>query len=361
MKKLKRNIFVLLFSFMLLVIFSACGADESEETTVDDSEELSDQLFFFNWGHNIDPDILEDFEEEFGVEVVYDTFSSNEEMLTKMGSGVASYDIVIPTDYYIEKMIAEDLLHELNMDNIPNFENIQADLQDPEFDPGNKYTVPYLYGSTGIAYNTKKMDTPTSWNDMWDSEFYGHTALQTSSRSVFTMVFQAMGMDADDRATPSDEQLAEAQEYLRDLAVNLHSYENEPAAKLINEEVWIAQAYSDQAGIAMDENPDIDYVLPEDDGGFLWMDNFAIPKDSKNKYTAEVFINYMLEAEVSKKLTDFIPSSNPNAAAIELMSEEDQENRASYPDLPEDAEYYRYSDPEYLDAMTKALNELKTD
>lgn len=358
MKHIRSILLTALFVAMIIGIFTACSGSNDDDAQSDDEGELADQLYFFNWGANIDPKILEDFEEEYGVEVIYDTFASNEEMLTKLTSGTANYDIVVPTDYYIERMVSEDLLHELDMDNIPNFDNIQEDLKSPAFDENNQYTVPYLYGSTGIAYNKEKIDTPTSWEVLWDSKYENKVVLQPNARQVVTMGLQILDLE---RESPTIENIEKAKEFLMPLGENVHSYDDEPAAKLISEEVWIAQAYSDQAGQAMEQNPNIDFIIPEEEGGFLWMDNFVVPKSSQNKYTAEVFINYMLEPEVSKMLTDYIPSSNPNAAAIELMSEDEQENRASYPDIPKNAEYYHFLDPEPLDLMSKALNEIKLD
>lgn len=352
MNSLKSRWLITFIWCVLMLGLMACSS-KSQETK---DGELADKLYFFNWGENIDPEILDDFKEEFGVEVVYDTFASNQEMLTKMKSGVVTYDLIVPTDYFIEEMRKEDLLAELNMDNIPNFKYIAEELRDPSFDPGNKVSIPYLYGSTGLAYNKAKVGEITSWEELWNPEYKGRVSVHTSAQAIYAMVLQYLGLET---TRPTDEELERATEIVRALNENLHSYDNEPAAKLINEEVWVAMAYSDQAGQAMQQNPDIDYILPKE-GGFLWMDNFAIPKDSPNQYTAEVFINYMLRPEVSKKLTDYIPSSNPNQGAIDLMTEEEKNNRASYPEIPDNALYYEYS-PEHIDKMTRLLNEIKID
>src|SRR5699024_5101200 len=171
---------------MLTIGLIACSNSESAGSSSDSGdEELSDKLYFFNWGENIDPQILKDFKEEFGVEVVYDTFASNQEMLTKISSGVATYDVIVPTDYFIEEMNKEGHLAELNMDNIPNFKYIAEELRDPSFDPGNKVSIPYLYGSSGIAYNKEEIGNLTSWEELWNPEYKGRVATLTSAQAIY--------------------------------------------------------------------------------------------------------------------------------------------------------------------------------
>lgn len=342
----------------ILVLLVACNqdsADTSESASGDN--ELSDKLYFFNWGENMNQQILDDFEKEFGVEVVYDTFASNQEMLTKLNSGTVKYDIIIPTDYFLEKMIEEGQLQELNMENIPNFKNIEETFQERSYDPGNKYSVPYLYGSIGVAYNKAKAGDIKGYADMWNPDFAGYVTAHKGGRDLITMTLQKLGYDIHDY---SESELEEAKSSLKELDSNILAYSSEPAAMLINGEAWVSQIYSDQAAIAMAENPDIEYIIPEE-GGILWMDNFAIPKNAKNKYTAEVFINYMLRPEVSKLLTDEIPSSSPNRAAIELMSEEERNNKASYPEIPKTAVFYQYLDSKTISAMENIVKEVKVE
>ncbi|EZH65499.1 hypothetical protein DH09_17905 [Bacillaceae bacterium JMAK1] len=344
--------------FLGVAVLSACGNGGSSDSDVAGGEqELADELYFFNWGHNIDEQILADFEEEFGVEVIYDTYASNEEMLTQINSGAISYDIIIPTDYFIDRMIQMDLLAELNMENIPNFENIAEEFQDLEFDPENRYSVPYLYGSTGLAYNTEVFEEPpTSWEVLWDPEYAGKVTAHDTSRDFVSLALQRLGKSINDL---DDASLEEAQGILGDLNDNVLKYTTQPAAELISGQTVASLAYSDQAGIAMAENDAIAYVLPEEDGGMLWMDNFAIPSNANSQYTAEVFINFMLGAEVSKMLTDYIPSSNPNAAARELMSEEELSNQASYPEIPDSSEYYVDPTQDETRAINRIWNEVR--
>lgn len=353
--------FIRLFTLVLLVTaLTACNdsnKSEGDSASASGDGELADKLYFFNWGENMNQAILDGFEKEFGVEVVYDTFASNQEMLTKLNSGTVNYDIIVPTDYFLEKMAQENQLLELDMDNIPNFENIEEIFHDRAYDPGNKYSVPYLYGSIGMAYNKAKTGPLTGYADMWNPEFEGHVTAHKGGRDLVTMTLQKLGHDIHEY---TDEELEEAKDSLRELDKNVLAYSSEPAAMLINGEAWVSQIYSDQAGIAMGENPDIEYIIPEE-GGILWMDNFAIPKTAKNKYTAEVFINYMLRPEISKMLTDEIPSSNPNAAARELMDDDEKNNPASYPEIPDTAVFYQYLDAKTVSGMENIVKEIKVE
>ncbi|MBB6454714.1 spermidine/putrescine transport system substrate-binding protein [Salirhabdus euzebyi] len=349
--------FVKLFlAIVLVLLLAACGSDDAGGSS---DGELADKLYLFNWGEYMPQEVLDSFEEEFGVEVVYSTYSSNQEMLTKLNSGTVNYDIVVPTDYIVKRMINDDLLLELNMDNIPNFENIQSVFHERDFDPDNKFSVPYLYGSTGIAYNTTKIEGTPSYADLWNEAYAGHVTVQDDPRESLSMVLQTLGLPMND---PSEEDLQKAKEELAKLHPNLLAYDSSPSAQLISGEAWISHTYSGEAGIAMLENPDITYVLPEE-GGELWMDNLVIPKTSENQYTAEVFINYLLEPEVSKQLSDAFPYSNPNQGALDLMSEEERTNAASYP--PEDqlanAQWFEDLPPETIQTMNRLYKEVKVE
>lgn len=326
--------FTAIFVTLVLTIgLIACSSDTSSNQSgnKDGEQKLAKELKVFNWGEYLPDSVIEGFEEEYGVDVIYDPYSSNAEMLTKLKSGAVKYDIVVPTDYIAARMISQDLLAELNMGNIPNFKNIAEPFHERDFDPGNKYTVPYLYGSIGIAFNKAKTSNVTGWKDLWNPDYAGHVLLSDVAREAVAIALQKEGLSVNDA---SDESLEKAKAALEELDPNVFLYDSEPSDDLAGDQVWIAAAYSGAVGKAMNTNKDLDFILPSE-GGVLWMDNLAIPKISENKYTAEVFINYLLEPEVSKLLTDEIPYSNPNSKAVELMSDEQKNNPASYP--PDDA------------------------
>ncbi|MRH41711.1 extracellular solute-binding protein [Aquibacillus halophilus] len=335
------------------------GSEDAGSSEGDTEQELASELNLFNWGEYMPQEVLDNFEEEYGVEVVYSTYSSNQEMLTKLGSGTVNYDIVVPTDYIVGRMIDDDMLLELNMDNIPNFENIQDVFHQRDFDPGNVFSIPYLYGSTGIAYNTSHIDGTPSYADLWNAEYAGHVTVQDDPRESLAMVLQKLDLPMNE---PTEEDLEQAKAELAKLHPNVLAYDSSPSAQLISGEAWISHTYSGEAGVAMQENPDISYTLPEE-GGELWMDNLVIPNTSENKYTAEVFINYLLEPEVSKQLSDAFPYSNPNQGALDLMTEEERSNPASYPPAEQiaNASWFEDLPPETIQLMNRLYKEVKVE
>lgn len=357
-----RKFAFLLVTVVLMFSLAACGNSEessskSNDTNSGGSKKLADELKVFNWAEYLPKEVIQGFEDEYGVKVLYDTYNSNQEMLTKLKSGAVIYDIVVPTDYIVQRMIKNDLLAELNMDNIPNFKNIEDSLKDQSFDPGNKHSVPYMYGTIGIAYNKKKVDKPTSWKDFWNPEYKGHVIISQSVKEDFTIPLQLLGYDP---SHPTKEQLEEAKEKLIELKPNILAYDSTATAQLVNGEAWLVESYNGNAAKAHAKNPNIGFVQPEE-GGIIWMDNLTIPKASKNKYTAEVFINYLLRPEVSKKISDIEKTSNPNAAAKKLMDEKLRNNPISYP--PEEslknAVYYESMKPEMLQLENRLIQEVK--
>lgn len=348
-------------AIFLIPMLAACGNSSGSSTESSDSgdgeQKLAKELKVFNWGEYMSQDLIKNFEKEYGVKVIYDTYSANQEMYTKLKGGAVSYDVVFPTDYFVEQMIKDDFLQELDMENIPNFKYVSDSLKDNDFDPGNKYSVPYFYGSIGLAYNKSKVGEPKSWEDLWNPEYKGHVSMNESAREVFTVPLQILGYDINN---PTEEQLKEAKEKLLELHPNVLSYDGTPEAQFVSGEAWIGMSYNGDAARAMDQNPDIGFVLPEE-GGVLWMDNIVIPKTAENKYTAEVFINYLLDPENSKLNAEEINGSSPNAAAVELMDDEIKNNTAIYPtdEEVEGGEWYQILDPKILESINRLYNELK--
>lgn len=327
----------------LLVTAAGCGnsaapAEQSNQTPAATEQsgqpsaeqakpELAKELKLFAWGEYFPQDVLDDFTNETGVKVIYDKYTSNAEMLTKLQSGAVDYDLVVPTDYIVERMIKQDMLLELDMNNIPNFKNIASVFHERSFDPGNKYSVPFYYGSIGLAYDKTKVENPTGWKDLWNPKYKGHVIISEVGREAILVALQKNGKSMNS-TDPADLELAKKD--LIALAPNVLAYNSTPSDLLASGDAWIAAVYSGEAAKAMKTNPNINYIMPEE-GGTLWMDNLAIPKVAKNKYTAEVFINYLLRPDISKRLTDTYPYSNPNQEAVKLMSDAERNNPASYP------------------------------
>ncbi|HPF53519.1 MAG TPA: spermidine/putrescine ABC transporter substrate-binding protein [Clostridia bacterium] len=278
-------------------------------------------LNVLNWGDYIDPELIEEFEAEYGVKVKYTTMTSNEEMLIKLRASDCVYDLCFPSDYIIEKLIAEDLLYELNYDNIPNAANTDANILaiTDAFDPGNKYSVPYMWGTVGILYNTTMVDDVVdSWDILWNEKYAGKVLMYDSVRDTIGLSLIRLGYDINTRSEA--EVYEAADELVRQKANVAMAYGTDDNKEvMINNRAAMTVIYSGDALYCIQENPDLAYVVPSE-GSNVWFDNMIIPKTSENTELAEKFINYLCDAEVAKRNTEYIYYSTPNAAAMALLS-----------------------------------------
>ena len=286
-------------------------------------------LNVYNWSEYLPAEIITAFEKEFGVKVNYDTYSSNEEMLAKLSTGATGYDIVVPSDYAVSIMIHQDLALPLDKEALPKLANIDPRFLDLYFDPGNVYSVPYLWGTLGIAYNKTKVEEPvTSWEILWDPKYKGRIVVVDDMREIIGMALQTLGKS---RNSTDPAELMAAKAKLATLVPAIKAFDSDnPKGHLLSGEAWLGVLWSGDAALAGMENPDITYVLPEEGGG-LWMENLVIPKGSRNPELAHEFINFILRPEVSAKLAEAFPHGNPNQAAHALIDPEILNNPASYP------------------------------
>lgn len=311
MKKMKWAGLVLA-TVMVLAVLSGCGS--SKET-----------LNIYSWADNFDADVLADFEKQYDVKINYDVFANNEDLLAKIKAGGGGYDLIQPSDYMVATMIKQDLLAPLNKDNIPNFTNIADTYKNPSFDPDNKYSIVYTSGVTGIAYNTKYVkDEIDSWEDLWNPEYKGKVLLLDDNREMIGMALKKAGHS---NSSTAEAEITAAVEDLKNLLPSVLAFDTDNIKqKMIQEEGWIATVWSGDASVIAKDNPDVAYVVPKE-GGTIWSDNYAIPKDSKHQELAEKFINYMLDPEVSAKNYESIGYSDPNTAAKPFHSEEYNNDR----------------------------------
>ncbi len=290
-----------------------------------DRDKLASELHFFNWADYMDEDIMAQFEEECGVKVTQDIYSSNEELIAKLQAGNAGYDLVIPSDYAVEILATNGLLQPLNMENIPNVANIDPELMGMYFDPENKYSIPYQWGTTGIGYNITAYEDspPDSWAYLFEPDLLcphkGFASMLDDERETVGAALKYLGYSYND-TDPAHH--AEARDLLIRQKECLAGYNSDNFNQtLAAEEVVIAHAWSGGTALARAENPNIFYVIPKE-GGSIWMDNMAIPADAPNPYTAEVFINYLLEPEIGAQLTNYTYYFTPNVKAQPLLDEE---------------------------------------
>ncbi len=293
------------------------------------------KVIVYNWGEYIDPETIKMFEEETGIEVVYDEFETNEIMYPKVESGAAEYDVVCPSDYMIDKMIQNGLLQELNYDNIPNAKkNIGAQYyeQANDFDPGNKYAVPYCWGTVGILYNKTMVDEPiTSWAQLWDEKYADNILMQDSVRDAFMVAEKLNGFSMN---TVDPTELETAKNALIEQKPLVQAYViDQVRDKMIGGEAAIGVIYSGEAIYTQRENPDLEYVIPEE-GTNVWIDCWCILKDAPNKENAEKFIDFMCRGDIAEKNFEYITYSTPNDAARELIEDEEIKNSTiAFPDL----------------------------
>ncbi|MDQ0156233.1 ABC transporter substrate-binding protein [Robertmurraya andreesenii] len=287
-------------------------------------------ITIYNWGDYIDPDLIKRFKDETGIKVIYETFDSNEAMLTKIKQGGTTYDIAIPSEYMIQKMKEENLLLPLDQSKLPNLKNIDERFMDLPFDPNNKYSVPYFWGTVGIVFNTKLVgDKPfTSWNDLWDPSLKNDILLTDGAREVIGMGLNSLGYSLNDT---NKEHLHEAKAKLDTLTPNIKAIVGDEIKMLIaNEEAAVGLVWSGDAADMMGENENLDYVVPSE-GSNLWFDNMVIPKTAKNIEGAHKFINFMLDAKIAAQNAEWVSYSTPNKEALKHMPKEMVEDERFYP------------------------------
>ncbi len=308
------------------------AAPAAEEASADmaagrcgDPDKLSDQLNVFNWADYMDPDILTQFQEECGVKVQEDIFSSNEDMLAKIQAGNSGYDVIVPSDYAIDIMVKAGLLAELDKSNIPNFKNLNPNNMSLYYDPENKYSVPFQWGTSGIAYNVQEFPDgpPDSWAVIFDPEqvcqHKGFVSVLDDERETIGAALQYLGYSYNDTDPAHHE---EAKTLLQAQKECLAGYNSDNVHQtLAAEEVVLAHTWSGATALGRAENENIYFVIPKE-GGAIWQDNVAIPRDAPHKYTAEVFINYLLEPEIGAQLSNYTYYFTPNEAAEPLLDPE---------------------------------------
>lgn len=285
-----------------------------------------EKVYVYNWGEYIDEETLALFEEETGITVVYEEFEQNEDMYPKVQSGAVSYDVVCPSDYMIQKMIENDLLYEPNFDNIPNIKYIDRNYLESaeEYDPGNKYSVPYCWGTLGILYNKSMVDEPIdSWRVLFDEKYSGEVLMINSVRDAFAIALKYLGYDLNS----TDENELEAAKAILKLQYPLvQAYViDQVRDKMIGGEAAIGVIYSGEAIYTSRENSDLEYVVPRE-GSNVWIDGWVIPKNSKNKENAEAFINFMCRPDIALMNFEYITYSTPNAGAWALIEDEEIKN-----------------------------------
>lgn len=327
MKKVICVVLSVLLAVSCLAGLSGCGS--SKKTT----------LYVYNWGQYISEgddgslDVIATFEEAYpNIRVQYSTYDSNEIMYSKLANGGITVDVIIPSDYMIGRMVQEGMLEELNFDNIPNYQYIDDAFKNTSYDPENKYSVPYTWGTVGIIYNTKYVDEAdvTGWELLWNEKYAGKILMFDNSRDAFGIAEYLLGYDVNttdetelqDCAAKLAEQKPVVQQYVMDQIFDA----------MENEEAWIAPYYAGDYLTMVEENPDLAFYRPTAQGYNMFIDAMCIPTCCQEKEAAETFINFLCSPEISSANMEFLGYSVPSTAAKELMDPEVAGSEVAYPD-----------------------------
>lgn len=353
MKKLQ----ALIIGVLAVIILLAIGSNRLEKSS---GMAGADVLNIYNWGDYIDPDLIKKFEKESGYKVNYETFDSNEAMEAKIKQGGTAYDITIPSEYMIQKMMKANLLKKLDHSKINGLENIDARFLNQNFDPENNYSVPYFWGTLGIVYNDKFVDKSQiqHWNDLWRPELKDNLMLIDGAREVMGLSLNSLGYSLN---STNMTELKKAQMKLDGLTNNIKAIvADEIKMYMINEESAVAVTFSGEAADMLGENDHLHYVIPEE-GSNLWFDNIVIPKTVKNEKGAYEFINFMLKPENAAQNAEYIGYSTPNKKALELLPKEITEDKQFYPDNEtiKNLEVYKDLGQKYLETYNDLFLEFK--
>ncbi|NND89890.1 MAG: spermidine/putrescine ABC transporter substrate-binding protein [Granulosicoccus sp.] len=314
----------------------------------------------YNWDAYIGETTIEDFEKATGIGVQYDLFADNDELFARLRGGNPGYDLIVPSNDYVERMLIADMLLPLDHAKIPNSRNIDPDFRDPAHDRGRRYSMPYMWGTIGIGFRKSAVDTaPDSWRELYASDKYaGRISLMSEPMTVVQMALKAMGKSLNDL---SDENIAAAEKMIATQKKNIVAFAPDNGQDLLLAgEVDVAMEWNSDILKVMDEDDDIGYLVPRE-GGLLWEDALCIPKGAPNVDNAHALINFLLDAEVGASIADVVHYATSNAAARDLMPEHYTANPAIFPsaEATRNSEFPVYPDQETLRKVNQAWTRIK--
>ncbi|WP_397307246.1 extracellular solute-binding protein [Pasteurella canis] len=320
------------------------------------------KLYVYNWTDYIPSNLIANFTKETGIEVIYSTFESNEEMYAKLKllSKNNAYDLVFPSSYYINKMVKEGMLQKIDHAKLSNFHQIPSHLLNKDFDPNNQYSLPYIYGLTGIGINIEEIDPQsiTSWADLWKAEYKGKVLLTSDAREVFHIALLLNGKSPN---TTKESEIKAAYEYLVKLMPNVLVFNSDsPEVPYVQGEVALGMIWNGSAYLGNKENPNLQFIYPKE-GAVFWMDNYAIPKTAKNVEGAYQFIDFLLRPENAKIVIERMGFSMPNEGVKALLSPEMVNNPVLFPPAEEIQKGIMQADVgKAVDIYEKYWHKLKT-
>lgn len=351
---MKRKFAFLAALMMSLTMTAGCASDSDSEEEEDGSAQtltIDDKDYYkrfkgddisinvYNWGEYISTgadegtlDVNAEFEKLTGIKVNYTNYATNEELYAKLKGGGTTYDVIIPSDYMISKMIKEKLIQPLDMENIPNYKYIMDNYRNLAYDPENAYSVPYTWGTVGIIYNAEEIDIPREeidWDILWNKEYKDQILMFDNPRDAFAIAEIMLGYSLN---TEDPAELKAASEKLREQKDVVQAYVmDEVFDKMAAGEALLAPYYAGDALTILEDNEDLDFAVPKS-GTNLFVDAMCIPTSAKQKEAAEMYINFMCEPDIAFANIDYICYSTPHSAAFNMLDEEVQNDPVSYPD-----------------------------
>ena len=323
---------------------------------------LADEVVnVFNWYDYIDESVFEQFTEETGIKVNAMYFTTNEEMMVQVEANPGAFDVCFPSEYIVERMLNKDLLAEINYDNVPNMQYTLDNLRNPSYDPENAHSVPYMWGTVGILYNTTKVDDVVdSWEILWNEKYQNNVFMLDSIRDSMGVTLKYLGYSMNTRDIVALEAAKEKLIEQKRLGTVKAYQVDETKDKMVAGEAALAVMWSGDAQYSIDLNDDLAYVIPKE-GSNVWVDCMVIPKDAKNKENAEKFINFLCRPDIAQKNCEAIWYSSPNTGAIELMGEDYTSNTVMNPSEADVAncEYFNDIDDTFLPIYNALWQEVK--
>ena len=315
----------------------------------------------FNWEDYIDESVLIQFEQETGIHVNYMRFTTNEDMIVQVEANPGAFDVCFPSDYIVERMLGKDMLAEIDYDKVPNAQYILENLRSPDYDPNNVHSLPYMWGTVGILYNTTMVEEPVdSWGILWDSKYKSNVFMLDSFRDSMGVTLKYLGHSMNTRDIIA---LESCKDKLIEQKKNgiVKAYQvDETKDKMVAGEAALAVMWSGDAQYAIDLNPDLAYSIPSE-GSNIWIDAMVIPKNAQNMDNALKFIDFLCRPDIAQKNCEAIWYSSPNSGAIELMGEEYTENPVMNPTDEEVArcEFFHDIDETFMPVYTALWQEVK--
>ncbi|MDR2359833.1 MAG: ABC transporter substrate-binding protein [Oscillospiraceae bacterium] len=318
---MKKTITIILVLTLVAAFFTGCGNSKADTP--------NGKVNVYNWGEYIDESVLDDFETEYGIDVNYQVFDSNESMYTILKGGGSDYDVIIPSDYMIAQLISEDMLEKLDFGNIPNLSEIDPQYLNREFDPANEYSVPYMWGSTGIIYNeTLVDDTVDSWGILFDPKYEGQILMFDNPRDALGIALKYLGYSLN---TTDQSELDAAEQLMIQQKPILQAYVMDQVFdKMEGGEAALAPYYAGDYLTMAENNPDLRFAVPKE-GSNIFIDAMCVPKGAKNKANAEKFINFMCDVEIALRNAEEIGYGSPSAEVYDLLDEDIRSNPVVYP------------------------------